>query len=145
VFACFAYFLNELIQLKALAQLQHARRKNEKERNRHTPATGSTDPIRLVYINLTFGFIPRKHVNTMQAGLLACNIFAVLPISPETVDFFTAPASPPGDSGHCEAKTLALLTVAGQLVIYTQFPINPDASRGPSTFDEEIKKELFPV
>jgi hypothetical protein len=102
-------------------------------------------PFTRLYINLTIGFIPRKHVNTMQAGLLACNIFAVLPISPETVDFFTAPPSPPGDSGYCEAKTLALLTVAGQLVICTQFPINPDANRGPSTFDEEIKKELFPL
>jgi hypothetical protein len=52
-------------------------------------------PFTRLYINLTIGFIPRKHVNTMQAGLLACNIFAVLPISPETVDFFyRTPVSP---------------------------------------------------
>ena len=31
-----------------------------------------------------------------------------------------------------------LLTVAGQLVIYTQFPINPEMIREPSPFDEEI-------
>jgi hypothetical protein len=115
VFACFAYFLNELIQLKALAQLQHARGRKKKERNRHTATTGDTNPIHRLYINLTIGFIPRKHVNTMQAGLLACNIFAALPISPETVDFFTAPPSPPGDSGYCEAKTLRYLQLRDSL------------------------------
>ena len=61
----------------------------------------------------------------MQAGLLARNIFAVLPIPPGTVD-----------SGV--AKTITLLTVAGQLVIHTQFPINPEINRGPSPFDERM-------
>ena len=101
-------------------------------------------PFTRLYINLTIGFIPRKHVNTMQAGLLACNIFAVLPISPETVDFFSAPPSPPGDSGYCEAKTLVLLTVAGQLVIYTQFPIIPGYYPGDLIrLMKEIERTLF--
>ena len=40
-------------------------------------------------------------------------------------------------------KPFSLLTVAGQLVIYTQFPINPGITRGPSLFDEKLKKELY--
>ena len=31
----------------------------------------------------TTGFCPRKHCHTVEAGLLACNIFAVLPTSLE--------------------------------------------------------------
>ena len=42
------------------------------------------------------------------------------------------------NSGHSIGKNCGvLLTVAGQLVIYTQFPINPDVNRGPFSFDEE--------
>ena len=40
-------------------------------------------------------------------------------------------------------KPFSLLTVAGQLVICTQFPINPGITRGPSLFDEKLKKELY--
>jgi hypothetical protein len=64
----------------------------------------------------------------MKAGLLTCNIFTVLPAF---------------GSGYSWAKTFALLTVAGQLVIYTQFPINPGITRGPFPLDEEIIKELI--
>lgn len=78
------------------------------------------------YTNLTFCFIPRKHCQYGKAGLLACNVFAVLPI-PEF-----------RDSGQLGQKPFALLTVAGQLVIYTQFPFNPGATRGPFPLDEEI-------
>jgi len=49
-------------------------------------------------------------VNSDEAGLLTCNIFATLPI--------------PKDSGYLLAKTVWLLTVARQLVICTRFPIN---------------------
>ncbi len=63
---------------------------------------------------------------TGQAGLLARNIFAVLPI-PDI-----------GAVDNDGQKPFSLLTVAGQLVIYTQFPINPDVIRGPSLFDEEM-------
>ena len=55
-------------------------------------------------------FIPRKHVNTVKAGLLARNIFAVLPV-------------PVRGQWTTRAKTFSLHTVAGQLVIFTQFPI----------------------
>jgi hypothetical protein len=48
-----------------------------------------------------------------QAGLLACNIFIVLPT--------------PIDRGseHRMMKILVLLTVARQLPVFTGFPINP--------------------
>ena len=79
-----------------------------------------------LYISLTICFIPRKHCQYSKAGLLACNIFTVLPIRRLA------------NSGQRCVKIFPLLTVAGQLVIYTQFPINPDINRGPSPFDEEI-------
>ena len=64
------------------------------------------------YINMTIASFRESIVNTGKAGLLACNIFAVLPV-------------PVRGQWTTRAKTLSLLTVAGQLVIYTQFPIIP--------------------
>ena len=40
-------------------------------------------------------------------------------------------------------ELFALLTVAGQLVICTQFPIIPGITRRPFPFDEEIKERTF--
>jgi len=68
---------------------------------------------------LTIYFYSRKHRHSEMAGLLACNISAVLLIRQLA------------DNGHCEAKTIVLLTVARQLVIFTRFPFHPDLDREP--------------
>ena len=51
----------------------------------------------------------------MQAGLLACNIFAALPISPETVDFFTALRLPPETVDLARQKPLRYLQLRDSL------------------------------
>ncbi len=63
-----------------------------------------------------------------KAGLLTCNIAAVLPIPVNR------------DSGHQRAATEKLLTVAGQLVIFTRFPIN---LRMQNLIQLEERKERF--
>jgi hypothetical protein len=83
----------------------------QEEKKGHTLSSGLI-PRRCAN-QLNNNFIPESIVNTVPAGLLTCNIFAILPILPER------------NSGQSRAKTFALLTVAGQLVIYTQFPFNP--------------------
>jgi hypothetical protein len=46
------------------------------------------------------------------------------------------------DSGLRGQKPFSLLTVAGQFVIFTQFPIIPGITRGPFPLDEEKRKNF---
>jgi hypothetical protein len=46
----------------------------------------NTDILLESIASTTIGFYPRKHCHTVEAGLLACNIFAVLPAPGEAVD-----------------------------------------------------------
>ena len=120
-------------QLKALAYPRNApiKKKENKQPTHSLQGKRQDTPEIELCINLTICFIPRKHCQSGKAGLLTCNIFAVLPI----------PIA--GDSGLRGRKPFSLLTVAGQLVICTQFPINPGTTRGPLPFDEGKRKNFI--
>ena len=77
-------------QLKALAHPRNAPiKKKENKQPTHSlqDKRHDTPEIKLC-INLTSCFIPRKHCQSGKAGLLTCNILAVLPIPiAGTVDY----------------------------------------------------------
>lgn len=82
-------------------------------RNTHDDSFWPLRGLVKAYISSTAASFRESIVNYIKAGLLACNISTVLPISIQQKQWTT------------RVKNFRLLTVAGQLAIYTQFPINP--------------------